>query len=64
MADGVNPAMKEVEALRFHPACTAPSADSSTLELRKGNHTVLVRRKPRNRRIQAGVVTFCTYGGA
>lgn len=63
MADGVNTAMKAVQALGIDAAATSALPDAAALELLERHHTVLIGRNPGNEGVRIGVGEFPSHGG-
>jgi hypothetical protein len=63
VADGVHSAMKAVQALGLSARSTPAIMDTRAFELRKGDHAVLVRRKPGNDGVRIVVGEFPSHGG-
>jgi hypothetical protein len=64
VADGVNTAMKAVQALGAYAARHTPAMNARALELSQGNDAVLVGRQACYDGVLASVATFCTHVGA
>jgi hypothetical protein len=63
VSDGVNTAMKAVQALGLDAGPSTALADTGAFELREGDHTVLVRRNPGNDGVRIVVGEFPSHVG-
>lgn len=63
MSDGVNTAMNAVQALCLDATGSAPIVDPSLIELRNGNHAVLIRGKSGDELVRIGIGAFPSHGG-